>query len=196
MTTQPQARFFTLRSLKAGLYVLFISALLTSACTLTASAQSVHNPEATMASAENEVTAAELAEMLTSPIAEERDRAFQQVTDFAYRRPEIDLGPTVPVLVEIYKNDPEKKYRLAAISALYAIGDESGLEQVRQRFLQEPSLHVQYVSLQVLVDHYGPEAFAGNPEAVALAKNILARTQESQRLAQRPPGTSSVVAKQ
>lgn len=192
MTTQPRSRFFTLYPLKTGLCVLFMSTLLAGGTLGTASAQSAHDSEATTEDGE---TVVQLTEMLASPIAEERDQAFQQVTDFAYRRPEIDLSPTVPVLVDIYKNDPDKTYRLAAVAALYVIGDEIGMEEVRQRFLKEPSVIVQYVSLTALLDHYGPQVFSEDAEAAALARNVLARKQEGKRLAQRRQA-SPVVAKQ
>jgi hypothetical protein len=91
----------------------------------------------------------------------------------------------VPALLEIYGHDPDEAYRLAAVTALHSIGDEAGMKQVRQRFAEEPSLVVQYVSVCALIDLYGPKAFGRDREAVALARNVLARKHEAQRLADR-----------
>lgn len=64
---------------------------------------------------------------------------------------------------------------------LYFIGDETGMQQVRQRFEQEPSLVVQYISVCALIDHYGPKAFGRDEEAVTLARNVLARKHTAER---------------
>ena len=174
MTTQQQARFFTLQVLLITLCIVVMGGV------NTVTAQSARPSEKTV---EDIMTASELIQMLTSPIDAQRNRAFHLVTDLAYRSPEVDLTSTVPVLVDIYKNDPGKAYRLAAVSALYAIGDEAGMKQIRERVLQEPSLMVQYVSLSALLDYFGPGAFGADAEAVELARNILIRQQEASRLA-------------
>lgn len=196
MTKQRNARHSTLRSISAGLCVLFMSSLLTSGSARTAEAQPTRGPEARGSEAvtstpadavtvSDTVTSQELAQMLTSPIAEKRSRAFHLVTDFAYRSPEVDLNPLVPTLVGLCKNDPDEKYRLAAVSALHALGDERGMEQLRQRFAEEPSLRVQFMSVRVLLDYYGADAFADDVEAATIANSVLARRREVVRLAKR-----------
>jgi len=48
--------------------------------------------------------------------------------------------------------------------------------------MEEPSLIVQYVSVCTLIDHYGPKAFGRDEAAVMLARNVLARKHEAERL--------------
>ena len=181
MTTQSTIRLFAIRCLQTGLCVLLAIGLLTSAGASTAFAQSAHSPEAP---AEDEATVSELVQMLASPIDAERDEALFQVTNHAYHSPDVDLTPAVPALVDIYQNDPDAVYRFAAVAALSAIGDETGMQVVRKRALQDPSLKVQYASIAALLDYYGPHVFGSDAEAVALANNVLARKQEFTRLAQ------------
>lgn len=192
MSTQSNSRFFTLRAIKTGLYVLFMGSLLMGSSAHTTAAQSTQHQAPPIADA---AAVHELAERLTSPIKEECKQALWQITDLVYRRPEVDLGPTIPALMDIYLNDPDEKYRLWTVAALHAIGDESGMEQVRQRVLQEPSLQVQYVSIAALVDHYGPQAFGKDAEMEALAKNVLVRRQEVRRFFQMQQA-GSVLAEQ
>lgn len=193
MTTQSNTRSFSFRSITSGLWGLCVLGLLVGFSTLPAAAQLTSSPEATTA---EPVTVSELAHMLTSPVTEERDNAFHRVLILAHYSPEVDLTPVVPVFVEMYENDSDEKYRLAAISALHAIGDEEGLKQVRKRFVQEPSLVVQYVSVCTLLEHYGPEAFAGDAAARALAMNVLDRRQEVSRLVQMKKEAGPAVAGQ
>lgn len=123
-----------------------------------------------------------LARMLTSPDPEKRNRAFDRVTSLGYHASNIDLTPAVPTLIDIYHNDPKEKYRRAAVAALYAIGDEAGMEQVRQHFAHDPSLSVQYASVCSLLDHYGPRAFDDDTKAAIIARNVIVRKNELDRL--------------
>lgn len=168
--------------MKARICVVLVSGLLASVGALPTTAQPAQSSAAPAVKA---MTAHELAQMLTSPSAAEREEAFYQITNLAYRSPEVDLTPTIPVLTDIITNDPDERDRLTAVSALCAIGDESGMQRVRQRFTEEPSLVVQYVSVGALLDYYGPDAFENDAEARALAKNVLARKREAGRLAVR-----------
>lgn len=195
MTTQPKPRFFTLhfpalRAINARLCVLFISGLFISSLPMSAgaftfAAQPVYHPEPAAPLPEDTVAVSKLVQMLTSPIDAQRDRAFHQIRALAQHSPKIDLSTAVPALVSTYANDHNEKYRLAAVVTLYVIGDETGMQQVRRRFVQEPSLIVQYVSVCTLIDHYGPKAFGRDPETVTLARNVLARKHEAGRLAER-----------
>lgn len=178
--------FPALRSIHVGLCVLLISCLPVSIGALTATAQPVDHSEATAPSSRDIApgdTAAisALVQTLTSPVVARRDRAFHQIRDLARRAPEIDLSAAVPSLVNAYINDPHEKYRLAAVVTLYLIGDETGMQQVRQRFVREPSLTVQYVSVATLLEYYGPGAFDEGAEGSALARNVLARKHEAER---------------
>ncbi len=182
MTAQPKSYAFTLRFAKAVLCMLFACGVLTGAFARPAAAQPARD-QAVTAPTGDSATVSQLVRMLVAPVDAQRDRAFQQVVQLAYYRPEVDLRPAVPVLVDIYNNDPQKKYRLAAVTALYAIGDEAGLQQVRERVLQEPSLFVQYISLKVLLAHYGPRMFAGDASTALRVQDVFHRWEEARRLA-------------
>lgn len=184
MTTQPQSCFFTIPFIPPVLWVLFLCSLLLGSVVSPAAAQS----QSSVATAE----LPELAEMLASPIDAERSQALRQVVTVAKFSPEVDLTSTVPALTTIYNDDPNEKNRLVAVAALSTIGSKAGLKQVRRRFLRDPSLRVQYVSLYALIDHYGRDVFAGNRKELALAKNVLARLQEAGRLSQMRRATPSV----
>jgi HEAT repeat protein len=126
----------------------------------------------------------ELAQMLTSANDVQRIYALQRVTELAYHAPDVNLTAAIPALVGMYNKDPDKRYRLAAVSALHAIGDEHGMQQVRKRVLHEPSLSVQYAAVGALLHHYGPQAFGSDAKTVALARNIIARKEEAGHLSQ------------
>jgi hypothetical protein len=175
MTTLPNIRLFAQSAIKAGLGVVLIGVLLTGVSILPVAAQSTHTPD-------GDATVSELAQMLTSTVDAQRIRALQRVTELAYHTPDVDLTSAVPALVDIYNNDPDKRYRLAAVSALHAIGDEQGMRQVRKRVLREPSLSVQYAAVGALLHHLGPYAFSGGD--VPIARNIIARKEEAGRLSQ------------
>lgn len=184
MTTQPRSQFFTTHVLRLALCGLFTCSLLIGSFGATATAQPSQNPTATVASDGDAVTTSELAKMLASPMNAERAEALRRVVVLARQSPEVDLTPTVSGLTTIYKDDPNDENRVVAVAALSVIGSEAGLRQVRTRFLRDPSLMVQYVSLHALIDHYGPDVFAGDRKELALAKNVLARKEEAGRLGQ------------
>jgi hypothetical protein len=183
MKTRGNFCSFMLCPMKTGLYALFIGSLFMSISAFTARAQSDHILDRTAQPVVDTIAVSKLVRMIKSPIDAQRDSALHHVGDLTRRAPEVDLSFVVPALVATYKNDPNEKYRLAAVATLHLIGDETGMEQVRERFIQEPSLVVQYVSVCILIDYYGPTAFGSDREAVSLARNVLARKHEAQRLA-------------
>ena len=185
MTTQPTIRFLTSQSLHTRVCALLVVGLLVGSW-MPATAQSVRAPDALAADA---ATIAKLADMLASPVDAERYEALFHITNIAYRLPEVDLTPTVPSLVAIYQNHPKPNYRYAALSALHAIGDEAGMEAVRDGVFLEPSLRVQYVALAATLAHFGPQAFGSDVEAVALANNVFARRRAATRFGTAPPDT-------
>jgi hypothetical protein len=179
-----------LRFVGAGLCVLLATGLVAGGSALEAEAQPRRSAETTAPALDpvtliDTTTVEKLTQMLTSPHPEKRSRAFGQVISLGHHAPEVDLTPVVPVLIDIYLDDPSEKYRLAAVVALYFIGDERGMQQVLQRFVQEPSLIVQYISVCALIDHYGPQAFGRDEGTVTLARNVLARKHEAERLIRR-----------
>jgi hypothetical protein len=102
-------------------------------------------------------------------------QALQHITYFAsFYGDEIDFSDAVPALVDLYRNDDDADVRLFAVVALYAIGDQDGMQQVRSSMHQQrwpPRL--QFVTMAALVSHYGPETFAMDDGAAAMAENLM-----------------------
>jgi len=171
MTTQTTIRFFSLRLLRVGVCTLLVGGLLAGSW-VPATAQPMRPPNT---SATNAETVARLADQLTATVDAELFDALPQITNLAYRTSDLDLTPAVPALIVIYQSHPETSYRYAALGALHAIGDETGMQAVRDGVFLEPSLRVQYVALAATLAYFGPQAFGSDAEAVALANNVLAR---------------------
>lgn len=70
----------------------------------------------------------------------------------------LDLTATVPALIDIYKNDPSHNNRVASVAALYAIGDEGGMQQLGLYVVPQDK-QIQAMAFSALLDHYGPEYF-------------------------------------
>lgn len=102
-------------------------------------------------------------------------QALQHITYFAsFYGDEIDFSDAVPALVDLYQNDDDADVRLFSVVALYAIGDQDGMQQVRRSMYQQrwpPRL--QFVTMAALVSHYGPETFAMDEEAAVMAENLM-----------------------
>lgn len=179
MTTQPTICFFSFQSLRTRVCALLVVGLLMGSW-MPATAQSVRAPNVLAADA---ATIAKLADMVASPVDAERYDALPEIINIAYRLPDVDLTPTVPGLVSIYQTHPIPNYRFAAVAALLAIGDEAGMQAVRDGVFLDPSLRVQYVAIQATLEHFGPQAFGSDAGAVALANNVLDRKQAASRLA-------------
>lgn len=115
----------------------------------------------------------QLAGSLQSPVTEVRHNALELVIHLAtYRGGEVDLSATVPVLLSIYRSDPDERCRLAAVAGLHALGDESALRQLRQGVHRQPSERVQLATLGALRAFYGPAAFEDDPTIARLAEAL------------------------
>lgn len=101
--------------------------------------------------------------------------ALQHITYFAsFYENGIDFSDTVPTLVDLYRSDDDANVRLFALVALYAIGDERGMQQVRQSmYAQRWPPRLQWVSMAALVSYFGPETFEMDQEAAAIAQNLM-----------------------
>lgn len=101
--------------------------------------------------------------------------ALQHITYFAsFYEDGIDFSDTVPTLVDLYREDDDANVRLFALVALYAIGDERGMQQVRSSIYEQrwpPRL--QWVSMAALVSYFGPETFNMDREAAVMAQNLM-----------------------
>ena len=101
--------------------------------------------------------------------------ALQHITYFAsFYETGIDFSDTVPTLIDLYRNDNDADVRLFSLVALYAIGDESGMKQVRRSMYEQrwpPRL--QWVTMAALVSYFGPETFSMDREAAVIAQNLM-----------------------
>ena len=120
----------------------------------------------------------QLAQSLQAPSEEIKNKAMAQTIYFARYGQGVDLSATVAPLIALYRHDADEQLRLAAVAALHAIGDETGMQALRQGVLAQPSERVQRVTLGALMDHYGPATFAGSPEVAMQAEALLDRPQE------------------
>jgi hypothetical protein len=117
----------------------------------------------------------QLRQSLTSDNTFIRQQALHHITYFAtFYEEKIDFSDAVPTLVEMYREDDDANVRLHALVALYAIGDEKGMRQVRSSlYAQRWPPRLQLVTLSALVDYYGPETFEMDEEAAAMARNLI-----------------------
>lgn len=102
-------------------------------------------------------------------------QALHHITYFAsFYGDDIDFSDAVPALVDLYQHDDDADVRLFSVVALYAIGDESGMQRVRSSMYQQrwpPRL--QWVTMAALVSHYGPETFEMDEEAAVMAEDLM-----------------------
>lgn len=102
-------------------------------------------------------------------------QALQHITYFAsFYGEDIDFTSAVPALVDLYRQDPDANVRLFALVALYAIGDENGMQQVRSSLhTQRWPPRLQFVTMAALVSHYGPQTFEMDEEAATMAQDLM-----------------------
>ena len=150
----------------AALMILFV---------LSAQAQHAHIvPEAEQPVVWNMFIGQQLAQSLESPSDGIRTKALEHVMFLARSfGDEIDLTEAVPVLLSIYKEDPDEQCRLAAVAGLHAIGDEWGLQQLRLGITGQSSKRVQHLAIAVLVDYYGMDTFEGAADIGAIAEQVM-----------------------
>lgn len=112
---------------------------------------------------------------LESPEPKIKRDALQHITYFAsFYGDNLDFSDTVPTLVELYRNDDDAQVRLFAVVALYAIGDDDGMQQVRSAMYQQKwPPRLQFVTMAALTSYYGAETFSMDQEAAVMAKNLM-----------------------
>jgi hypothetical protein len=124
---------------------------------------------------------------LASPDAGVRMSALTETVSYAqFNEGQIDLAATVPVLLSIYRQDPEEPCRLTAVAALHAIGDATAMTLLRAFLPQQTSPRVQLATLMTLKDYYGLRTFEGDEEMAALAEALLERYRPEGRKARQP----------
>lgn len=115
----------------------------------------------------------QLAQNIESESRPMKSRAIQQAQHFATYRNDANLKAAVPALVRVYRYDPDPKFRLAAVSALHAIGNDAGMQAVRAALSRQTDQRVQMVSIAALRDHFGLATFTNSKEIADMARSIL-----------------------
>lgn len=92
---------------------------------------------------------------LDKPHAQVEVHALQNVIFFAtHYRAQVKLNDAAPKLIEIYRWHPEREFRLMALAALHAIGDERAMETLGELLRREPNGPVRRLTVAALNDHY------------------------------------------
>lgn len=81
--------------------------------------------------------------------------ALQNVIYFAtHHADKLRLDRTVPTLIDIYREHTDERYRMLALSALHAVGDEEGMAQLYRLSDDEASDRLRRMTVAVLNDYY------------------------------------------
>lgn len=127
----------------------------------------------------------QLADGIQSEAPRVRARAIQATHNYARFGPTVDLSATVPALVDVYRSDPDPRYRVAAVAALHAIGNEEGMLSVRSNLMRQTNELVQATSILMLRDYFGPGTFEDSPEVADLAKELIQKRTSRMTIAAR-----------
>jgi Na+-transporting methylmalonyl-CoA/oxaloacetate decarboxylase gamma subunit len=66
----------------------------------------------------------------------------------------VNLNDAAPKLLEVYLKHERVAFRMMALAALHAIGDEDAMQTLNQVVRQEASERVRRVTVAALHDHY------------------------------------------
>lgn len=96
----------------------------------------------------------QLAQSLASRTGDVREKALQlAVTMGTLYGEQATYAETVPELVRVYVRSVDERHRIMALSALHAIGDPYGMEQLRARVSAEPSERIRQLTHAALADY-------------------------------------------
>lgn len=165
--------------MKPTLKTIALAMCLITVPALTAAAQGVRFSDEP-SSSENSVPSGKatvgdrLARDLASSNATTRERALAETAFHAhFGQRNVDLTPTLPALIKVYKSDPDEQRRIMAVSILDAIGDQDAMHALYFYAKQERSQRVQMVTLAALQKHLDASAFKGDKEMGAIATELL-----------------------
>lgn len=97
----------------------------------------------------------QLALTLDRPVDQVAEVSLQNVIYFANNHADrVDLSDAAPLLMEIYRKHELVGFRIMALSALHAIGDEAFLEQAYRLARQSDSERVRRMARAALADAY------------------------------------------
>ena len=81
--------------------------------------------------------------------------ALQNIIFFAEMHGKrINLKPAVPMLLDIYRDDPSEGTRIMALAALSAIGNHSAMNELREGVYRESSPRVKKLTVAALTEYY------------------------------------------
>jgi len=93
--------------------------------------------------------------LIDVPYEQVNEPALQNIIFFAANHSEkVRLNDAVPKLTEIYLHHENVSYRMMALAALHAIGDEKTIHQLERTVRKEPSERIRKMTLAVLKDYY------------------------------------------
>ena len=89
------------------------------------------------------------------PYAQVRETALQNIIFFATHHGEkVKLNDAAPTLLAIYQHHDQVAFRMMALAALHAIGDEDAMQTLNRIVEDEASDRVRHVTAAALHDHY------------------------------------------
>ena len=93
--------------------------------------------------------------LLDVPYDQVNTATLQNVIFFAtHHREKVQLNDAAPRLLDVYRKHEQAAFRMMALAALHAIGDEGAMQQLNRVVEREPSDRVRRATLAALNDHY------------------------------------------
>ncbi len=98
----------------------------------------------------------QFASALESPIPQVKVQTMRHIIFFAANYPDkVDMGLSVPTLLDIYDYAAREDLRVLALAAIDAVGDEYAMQHLTARVERETSARVHRLTMAVLAGYYG-----------------------------------------
>ena len=89
------------------------------------------------------------------PYEQVQETALQNIIFFAtHHGTKVKLGDAAPALLAVYQHHDQVSFRIMALAALHAIGDEDAMQTLNRIVAEEASAKVRHVTVAALYDHY------------------------------------------
>ena len=89
------------------------------------------------------------------PYEQVQETALQNIIFFATRHGEkVKLNDAASILLAVYQHHDQVAFRMMALAALHAIGDEDAMQTLNRAVEEEASDRVRHVTVAALHDHY------------------------------------------
>lgn len=97
----------------------------------------------------------QLADALESPISQVKVQTMRHIIFFAANYPDkVDMGLSVPKLLDIYDYGEKEELRVLALAAIDAVGEEYAMQHLVAKVEREKSKRVHRLTMAVLADYY------------------------------------------